>query len=41
LAGIIILQMPEEGTLWIEFLPGATDDPATWLFTENKTIFER
>lgn len=38
--GIIILQMPDSSTLWIE----AINDPSSknnWVFTNNKTIFVR
>jgi hypothetical protein len=40
-AGIIIVQMPDAETLWIEALGGATADPASWAFTDEKTVFER
>ena len=39
--GIIIVQMPDTETLWIEALRGATADPASWVFTDDKTVFER
>ena len=38
---IIILQMPDAETLWLEAKADATIDPASWSFTENKTLFER
>ena len=40
-AGIIIVQMPDAETLWIEALKSVTVDPASWAFTNDKTIFER
>jgi hypothetical protein len=40
-AGIIIVQMPDAETLWIEARRGATADPASWAFTDEKTVFER
>ena len=40
-AGIVIVGMPDEETLWIETLTGATSDPSSWAFTENKTTFKR
>lgn len=39
--GVIIVQMPDAETLWIEALTGATTDPLSWAFTESQTIFER
>ena len=39
--GIIILQMPDAETLWLEAQTDATIDPASWSFTESKTLFER
>jgi len=39
--GIIIVQMPDVETLWLEALVGATTDPASWYFAENKAVFER
>jgi len=40
-AGIIIVQMPDAETLWIEALRSATADPPSWAFTDDKTVFER
>jgi hypothetical protein len=40
-AGIIIVQMPDAETLWIEILKGATVNRASWVFTDDKTAFER
>ena len=40
-AGIIIVQMPDAETLWIETLKGATVNPTSWAFTEDKAAFER
>ncbi len=39
--GIIILQMVDSNTLWIEALKGAISDSSSWRFTENKTVFVR
>lgn len=39
--GIIIVMMPDTETLWIEALRGATTNPTSWAFTENKTVFKR
>ena len=39
--GIIIIQMPDTETLWIEALVGATTEPASWSFTDSKAVFER
>ncbi|MFC1988589.1 hypothetical protein ACFLVJ_01990 [Chloroflexota bacterium] len=39
--GIIIMQMPDAETIWIEALAGSTANPASWSFSENKTIFVR
>ena len=39
--GVVIVRMPDVETLWIEALTGATTDPSSWAFTENKTMFER
>lgn len=39
--GIIIVQMPDSDTLWIEALIGATTDPSSWVFTEDMTVFVR
>ena len=39
--GIIIVQMPDAETLWLEPLARATSDPASWEFTGSKTVFER
>jgi hypothetical protein len=40
-AGIIIIQMPDAETLWLEALAGATTYPTSWSFTGNKTVFVR
>jgi len=40
-AGIIIVQMPDAETLWIEALMSATAEPPSWAFTDDKTVFER
>ena len=40
-SGVIIVTMPGTETLWIEALQGATTEPTTWTFTENKTVFVR
>jgi hypothetical protein len=40
-AGFIIVQMPDAETLWIETLKGATVNRASWVFTDDKTAFER
>jgi outer membrane protein assembly factor BamB len=39
--GIIILQMVDSNTIWIEALKGVTSNSSSWKFTENKTIFVR
>jgi hypothetical protein len=39
--GIIIVQMPDADTLWIEALRGASVNPTSWAFTDDKTSFER
>jgi len=39
--GIVILQMPDAETLWIEAIKDESNDPASWIFTENKTVFNR
>ena len=39
--GVIILQMPDAETLWIEALKGANSHPVSWSFSENKTTFKR
>jgi len=39
--GIIIMQMPNAETLWVEALVGASIEPTSWSFTGNKTIFVR
>lgn len=39
--GVIIVQMPDATTLWIEAIMGDVIEPISWIFTENKTIFER
>lgn len=41
LAGVVIVTMPDSTHLWIEHLPGATTDPATWNFTGAETRFVR
>ena len=39
--GILLVQMPDATTLWVEYLPAATADPATWTFTGSRTTFIR
>ena len=39
--GVIIVHMPDAETLWIEALPIASSNPATWILTNRKTVFER
>ncbi len=39
--GVIVVMMPNSETLWIEVFIGATTEPTSWAFTENKTVFER
>lgn len=39
--GIVAVRMPDANTLWVERLPGATTNPATWTFTGGQTVFER
>ncbi len=41
LNGVIIVMMPNAETLWIEVLLGATTEPTSWAFTEDKAVFER
>lgn len=40
-SGVIIIMMPDAETLWIDALRGAATEPASWVFTENKTVFVR
>jgi hypothetical protein len=40
-SGVILLHMPDTGTLWIEGIPGGSLDPDTWAFTDSKTMFVR
>ena len=40
-SGVILVQVPAAGTLWIEGVPGGSLDPATWAFSEQKTVFVR
>lgn len=39
--GIVIVRMPDANTLWIERLPAANVDPATWVLTGGQTVFLR
>jgi len=39
--GIIVLQMPDGVTLWVEALKDATHDQTSWKFTKNKTEYKR
>lgn len=39
--GIIIVWMPDKNTLYIEVLAGATENPDSWSFTNNKVVFVR
>jgi len=39
--GIIIVYMPDNETLWVESLPGVDIKPDQWLFSTDKTIFNR
>jgi hypothetical protein len=39
--GVIIVSLPTSNTLWIEHLPSATTNPASWVFTAAKTLFNR
>jgi hypothetical protein len=39
--GVIIMSMPDTGTIFIEVLDRAILDSAAWSFTENKVIFIR
>ena len=39
--GVIILQMVDDETIWIEALEDATLNPARWAFSENKVMFKR
>jgi len=40
-SGIIIIQMPDNETVWIEALPGVGADSNQWAFSESKTVFIR
>jgi len=37
----ILLQMPDDDTLWIEAFAGPPGEPAAWSFTAEKLVFER
>jgi hypothetical protein len=39
--GVVIVSMPDAESLWIEYLPSATPDSATWSFTAARTVFIR
>jgi hypothetical protein len=39
--GIIIVSMPDGETLWMEALPGVGIEPNQWLFSTDKTVFNR
>jgi len=39
--GIIIIHMPDSETLWIEALSGVNTNPDQWIFSANKTTFNR
>ncbi len=39
--GVVIVTMPADTSLWVEYLPAATTDPATWGFTAAHTQFSR
>ena len=39
--GIIIVYMPDGETLWMEALPGVGIEPDQWLFSTDKTVFNR
>ena len=39
--GILVIHMPDAVTLWVQYLPSATADPATWVFTAARTTFVR
>lgn len=39
--GILLIQMPDAVTLWVEHLAGATADPATWTLGPARTVFKR
>jgi len=39
--GIILVQMSDSETLWIEVFPEAHSDPSQWNFSTDKTIFKR
>jgi len=41
LPGIVILQMPDEETLWIEYIQGGTSEPGGWIFSGEKVVFVR
>jgi hypothetical protein len=40
-SGVIIIQMPDTETLWIEALNSASTDPRGWSFSTGKSIFRR
>jgi len=37
----VLLQMPDDDTLWIEAFAGPPGEPAAWSFTSEKLVFER
>ena len=39
--GVLLLTMPDGGTLWLEAVSGGDLDPALWEFTSTRAIFER
>lgn len=39
--GLLVMQMPDAVTLEVEYLPTATSDPSTWVFTSDRLVFER
>lgn len=39
--GTILIQLPDEDTVWIEGIEGTIEDPDDWAFTGAKTVFER
>jgi len=39
--GVIVIALPTTNSLWIEYLPSATTNPASWVFTAAKTLFYR
>jgi len=39
--GVIIIHMPDSETLWMEALPGVSIDPDQWIFSADRTVFNR